>query len=696
MDFVSEVHDWYPPNSSITHLDYSDIRPYSDRLLTALKNHQVLILDSSDQSSKTYFIPSLLFTSGYSENNWRIGIVFPSRHAATSKFSTLARDLSGAIMNLDVDWFETTSEHKSYIQILTPESLLMEFKKCQTLDSPGTGYSAVYFDSFPASGLKGELCLSLLQNVIKRRKEFRLIIGTIFNDQVSELLTFFNSDVDNHITIQEIHEIGPFPENYNHQISGKNERESHNKDNIFDSKTALAISLNKLNKENSIIKHLPVTPDNSVDRSLILAEELHKTLPPGNILIFLPSAKHCKEAADEMAKQRISDLVIVACENITFSSSDMKRYLFFASDVYQIDRTYHNIKYVIDSGYKVVPEYDYKKGQLFLLSSRITENEANLRAGVASSLTYRLYPPNYFTPKHEEGNIMNFHEISLFFMAMRINNIKTFNFYRKPSLPLLASHLVQLQHLNVLSMSSNTLSAAVGEHILHFCGLPLCFARFLIASFEYGVVETAISIIPLLSLNMKFCYGQSRVRQGDLFSAANFYQRFIHFTEPEHQRKIAYVKRMKNQLRMKCEALGKITNNRQTDNLTKAIAAGFSLNAAVFNVSRQVYMHLITNQQLYVHPDSVMKDLDMITHVHYVVFGSIEVTDKPYMKNITVLDDPQILVEICPKVYTGIQGRLPSSKRQKPVKILDDSILPSSLIGFAHKTNYFALKNTKK
>ena len=49
MDFVSEIHDWFPPNSSITHLDFQDMRMHSDEISNTIKTHQVVILDSTDQ-----------------------------------------------------------------------------------------------------------------------------------------------------------------------------------------------------------------------------------------------------------------------------------------------------------------------------------------------------------------------------------------------------------------------------------------------------------------------------------------------------------------------------------------------------------------------------------------------------------------------------------------------------------------------
>ena len=79
----------------------------------------------------------------------------------------------------------------------------------------------------------------------------------------------------------------------------------------------------------------------------------------------------------------------------------------------------------------------------------------------------------------------------------------------------------------------------------------------------------------------------------------------------------------------------------------------------------------------------------MRLHVHYVVFESIEYYDRPYMKNITVVDDPSLFVEIAPKLYTEILGNLPSSHRQKPIRILDESVIPSSLSKPAHSFNYY-------
>ena len=666
MNFVEDPHDFYPNEASKIHLDFRDLTAKSNTILHHIFTYQVLILNSSPFSSKTFFIPELLLSSGFADNGWHIGIVFPSRGAAVSKSNLLIQLFrSPSMIGLSLDVCENTTV-APLIRIMTVDSLLEELKKCRTLDSTSTGYSVIYFENFCASGTKGELCLGLLNNVIEKRKEFKLIIGTVFNDGVSEILSYFNGDDNEDF-------MGFSPINL---------------------KLAYALDLDTVNEDNYILKHLPVLPDDPKERCLLFLQQLHETEGSGNVLLYLPSGKDCLEYSRILGERKIPNLVVVFGDNVTFSSNELKRYVFFASSIYQIDRSFRNIKYVIDCGLIQRREFDFKKQWTYCKESRITQKEANIRSAVAAfypngkGIAFRMFPPGHFNEEVDYSMIQDFHQISLSLFAIGIKNLKTFKFYRRPSMPLLSFNLNYLNQYGIISNNGELTS--IGEKAINFFNLPICLARFLVASFEQGCTEDAIKIISMMTLNSKFEFGSCRMREGDLLSLYHFYKPFTQKnTNPEYKQKIQQIKHFREILLNKCQLIGKISHTTQTEKLIYAIVSGFFQNAAVFNLERQVYIHLITKEHLYIHPCSVLKDLDMRLHVHYVVFESIEYYDRPYMKNITVVDDPSLFVEIAPKLYTEILGNLPSSHRQKPIRILDESVIPSSLSKPAHSFNYY-------
>lgn len=675
MCFAVDPHDYYPSEASKVHLDFRDLTAKSNAILHHIFTYQVLILNASPFSSRTYFVPELLLSSGFAERGWHIGVVLPSRGAAVSKSALLIQLFGAASMvGLSLDARAGTAE-APLIHVMTVDALLEELRKCRTLDSPSTGYSAVFFENFCASGIKGELCLALLNSVVEKRKEFRLIIGTVFNDGVSELLTYFNGD-DN----EEFRGFSP-----------------------LNLRLACALDLDVVDEENYVLKHLPVVPDEPIERCLLFLQQLHESEGPGNVLLYLPSGEDCLEYSKILGQRKIPNLAVVFCENVTFSSNELKRYVFFASSIYQIDRSYRNIKYVIDCGLIQRREFDFRKQWTYCKESRITQREANIRSAVAAfcssgkGVAYRMFPPNCFNDEIDHSMIQDFHQISLPLFAVGIKDFKTFKFYRRPSIPLLLFNLNYLNHYGIIS-DDGELTSSVGEVITNFFNLPICLARFLVASFEQGCSEDAIKIISMMTINTKVEFGSCRMREGDLLSLYHYYKHLMqNQTNPEFKQKIRQIKHFRTTLLNKCQLIGKIVHTTQTEKLIYAIVSGFFQNAAVFNLERQVYIHLITKEHLYIHPNSVLKDLDMRLHVHYVVFESVEYSDRPYMKNITVVDDPSLFVEIAPKLYTGILGNLPSSRRQKPIRILDESVIPSSLSRLAHNFNYFqAPKNPKR
>lgn len=628
MDFAYNPHRWIPESYNDVNLDSNIVDSYKFTIYSDLIKNQVLILNSSACIEKSVSISDILLKTQMIESGWKVGVVFPDFLADAkgklfvSKFNK--NDISNRFNCFDI------RESKSSLILFSVSSLICEIRVNPNLDNIVNPFSIIYFDTFPLSGLKGEFLLSLLATIVKTRgdksnKKFRLIIGTTCNDQVEELHIFFKNFLGDNVKI---------------------------------------LSIGNINPRNLIVKHLSHVSTKLFEKVLDVVDEISRSGRQGNILIIAPSMEFCEKYYSALKTRNNTLLDIVYKDGIS-GDSEVKKNVYFTTSIHLINNSYMNITHVIDLGLCVLNEYDYLNNVYYCDPVKITEEESDMRASVCKDFgnVYRIYSPGSYS-HNNKSHFQNYQEILLDLLSFRITTLKGFPFYRPTSITKLGGILSNAYHMKIIS-DFGELTTDLGEKIKYFHMLPLGYAKFLVSSVEYGCAEEAIKIITLASLNMKFFFGQSRTRQGDLVSLANFWKIFVKIQKPELQNVVHFAKKYKNLLKQYCESLyGKLKSNRDENSLVKAIVSGFSLNSAVFNIQQQCYIHVITGKKLYVHPNSVLTELEIVSHVHYVVYGSLEQHDnKIMMKNITVVDDPNIIIESAPTLYKSFIGVNTTSKK---------------------------------
>ena len=146
-----------------------------DKILSALENNQVIVVESPTGSGKTTQIPLILHEAGYASHGI-VGVTQPRRIAAVSVSEFIARQIGKTIPDT-VGYtmrFEDKTDDRTVIKIMTDGILLQELKGDRTLSR----YSVLMVDEAHERSLNIDFILGMLKSIISQRPEFRVIISS--------------------------------------------------------------------------------------------------------------------------------------------------------------------------------------------------------------------------------------------------------------------------------------------------------------------------------------------------------------------------------------------------------------------------------------------------------------------------------------------------------------------------------------
>ena len=159
--------------------DFKQLPVYKHRqmILDALKDNQVIIVESPTGSGKTTQLPIILKEAGFAENGV-IGITQPRRIATLGVCSFIKSQIASE--GLPENYcaykmrFYDTTDINTRIKILTDGMLLQELKA----DPDLSRYSVIMVDEAHERSLNIDFILGLLKQIIARRPELKVIISS--------------------------------------------------------------------------------------------------------------------------------------------------------------------------------------------------------------------------------------------------------------------------------------------------------------------------------------------------------------------------------------------------------------------------------------------------------------------------------------------------------------------------------------
>ncbi len=452
-----------------------------DRIISALRDNQVIVVESPTGSGKTTQLPLILYEAGFARDG-RIGVTQPRRIAAVSVSEFIARQLETEIPGL-VGYkmrFEDMTDASTRIKIMTDGILLQELKADPLLSR----YDALIIDEAHERSLNIDFILGLLKRILEERKEFKVIVSSAtINAEIFS--TYFGScpvvRIDAPMYPVTVIYDSPIVENdYNVLV-----------DKITD-----------------------------ICRRVVVDENR-----PGDILIFLSGERLIKDTIGSLESSSFSRRLMIMPlygrlskeeqEAVFVQTPKNKTKVVVSTNIAETSVTIEGITTVIDPGLAKLNHYNPRTYTSSLVEERISVASANQRRGRAGrtqpGYCYRLYPKEDFESRHlftlEEIYRTDLSEVVLRMADLGITEFEEFHFLSPPGKQGIHAAVETLRLLEALN--EDNLPSRIGEMMMAFPLLPRHSRMIVEAIFQYpSVIYETIVAAAFLSTNTPFLLPQ--------------------------------------------------------------------------------------------------------------------------------------------------------------------------------------------
>ena len=451
-----------------------------DKILNALKENQVIVVESPTGSGKTTQLPIILHEAGYAERGL-IGVTQPRRIAVLSVSDFIARQLGPEKTGL-IGYkmrFEDRTTQATKIKIMTDGILLQEMK----LDPYLSKYDVIMVDEAHERSLNIDFILGLLKKVLEVRPTFKVIVSSatinadVFSEYFGECPVVKIETQTYPVTL--IYD--PIAEPIQAPADRVPDRQDRSRDASSRARPGSPAPASPLRYSDEALydKVLSI-----VSRSLENREEGET----GDMLIFLPGEKTIKECTLRLAASPMaSKLHLMPLyarlgkdeqEKVFDPAPEGKTKIVIATNIAETSVTIDGITVVIDSGLAKLNYYNPRTFTASLIETPIAKASCNQRKGRAGrtrpGVCYRLYPRKEFENRPlfttEEIYRTDLSEVVLRMAELGISDFESFDFISKPPKSGIAGAIDILNLLDSLS-SDQTLSK-IGEMMCAFPLLP--------------------------------------------------------------------------------------------------------------------------------------------------------------------------------------------------------------------------------
>ena len=369
-----------------------------DDILRLIREHQVIIISGETGSGKTTQLPQLCLALGLGARG-TIAHTQPRRIAARSVAARIAEELDtplGGAVGYQVRFDEKTSD-ATVIKLMTDGLLLAE-----TLSDPFLSqYEVIIVDEAHERSLNIDFLLGYLHRLAARRPDLKIIITSATIDAEKFAAHFGGAPVLN--------------------VSGRTYPVE--------------------------IRYRPPGEEEDTADAIVRAVAELDQHGRNDILVFLPSERDIREAADRLRREQLRDTDVLplfgrlslADQQAVFRPQAPRR-IVLATNVAETSLTVPRIKAVIDTGTARISRYSLRTKTQRLPIEPISQAAANQRAGrcgrVSSGICIRLYSEEDYTqrPAYTEPEILrtNLAAIILQMLVLKLGDIAAFPFVDAP------------------------------------------------------------------------------------------------------------------------------------------------------------------------------------------------------------------------------------------------------------------------
>ncbi len=402
--------------SSIQIRDLPDlpIHKKKDEIIEKVINNSVVIISGETGSGKTTQIPKFLLQAGVGKKGM-IGCTQPRRIAAVNVALRIAEELGqrvGDTIGYKIR-FDDKASKNCIIKIMTDGILLAETQKDRFLKQ----YEAIIVDEAHERSLNIDFILGILRDLVKKRKDLKLIITSATIDTEK-----FSKAFDNAPVIEVSGRMFPVDVKYM----------------PLETKTDPPAS--KVETED--VEYVEAVAD-AVDYIL-------SRYPDGDILVFMPTEQDISETIELVKARQIDkrDLLVLPLfarlagkeQQKIFKTGHLRKVI-ISTNVAETSLTIPSIRYVIDTGLARIPSYSPRTRTTSLPVKMISKSSADQRMGrcgrVANGMCIRLFDeesfesrPFFTSPEIVRSNLA---EVILRMISLKLGDVASFPFIDSPS-----------------------------------------------------------------------------------------------------------------------------------------------------------------------------------------------------------------------------------------------------------------------
>ncbi len=597
-----------------------------DKILSAIKNNQVIIVESPTGSGKTTQLPLILYEAGLAEKGI-IGVTQPRRIATLSVCDYMANQLNTNVPGL-VGYkmrFNDMTSNETLLKVMTDGILLQEIKTDYILSR----YSCIIIDEAHERSLNIDFILGLLKRILEERKDFKVIISS------ATINTSVFSEYFGGVPIVHIDSV-MFPVGL-----------------VYDPVAAAGNSYDELLfKINDIINRV--------------IREKRK----GDILVFLSGEKQIKDCIRMLnASPQRKKMVILPLygrlskeeqERVFIQTPKGKTKIVIATNIAETSVTIDGITSVIDSGLAKINSYNPKTYTSSLLETQISKASCNQRKGRAGrtqeGTCYRLYTRSDFETRplfiKEEIYRTDLSEVVLRMAELGIRDFESFDFISSPGKAGIAGAVETLKLLDAIN-SDNSLTK-YGEMMVKFPLSPRLSRIIVEAVYNYpDIIEESVIAATFLSTNSPFLLPQGeelearkahhslRTIEGDFVSYIKIFRKFESVENREafcdkYYLDIKVMNELEN-IKMQLEDIVRedigvpVLSGGKTSDYLYAVCKGL-IQFVCVKSGKGIYRSL-TAEKIHIHPGSVM----FRENPQFIVAGEIVRTSKMFAHSVSPL-----------------------------------------------------------
>ncbi|MCX5838821.1 MAG: ATP-dependent RNA helicase HrpA [Deltaproteobacteria bacterium] len=377
-----------------------------EEIVNAVRKHPVVVITGETGSGKTTQIPKMCLEAGRGLAGM-IGCTQPRRIAATTVARRIAEELgeeTGRSIGYKIR-FDDRTPRNAFLKIMTDGILLMEAQTDPLLRT----YDTIIVDEAHERSLNIDFILGILKNILRRRRDLRVVITSATIDTEK-----FSRAFDNAPIIEVSGRLFPVEVRYD--------------------------PLDRDLEEKGEITH--------IDAAVRAVEELTGRRRPGDILIFMPTERDIRETRELLSgRLREQAAILPLFSRLTRFEQERVfqpmrlRKIVIATNVAETSLTIPGIRYVIDTGLARISQYNPRSRTAGLPVRAISRSSADQRKGrcgrVENGICIRLFTeedylgrPFYTSPEILRANLAG---VILRMLSLSLGHIDAFPFIDPPA-----------------------------------------------------------------------------------------------------------------------------------------------------------------------------------------------------------------------------------------------------------------------